>query len=381
MDADRFDAFARVLSVARARRAVLRVFLGTLVGVSMLETITEEAAGKKGANRGRKRHQGKKGRKGRQRTRDTGRREDENESSGDEITTSSHGCGHAGSACTRAGQCCTGTCLTGGVCSCNAKNLCPKAKSPCKTIVCNSTGRCVTKNRVAGTLCTSDSNPCTKDICDGNGACTHPADLTKNGTTCADDGNPCTKNVCRNGQCIHPNRADGVSCPDDGNPCTKNVCIGGQCTHPNQVNGISCSGDKVCQNGNCQCPAGSSECSPTVCCNECQDCNAAGGVCGMKAGTDDTTTCNGGSGTCYGGACCPETCQRGILGGPLIEGLAEFLAGALGLPYPFCAATGTGTTCGAGGACPTGTTCQTISTPLGPQNFCFGLCAGVDYPV
>jgi hypothetical protein len=273
MDADRFDALSRLLSSARSRRAILSTVLGALAGGAITAEHAPVAAAK--------------------RRRTSSRRQ------GEDITTRSHtGCVHAGLACTANSQCCTGRCLTGKVCSCDrSTNLCPKAKNPCKTIVCNAEGRCVTKNRVAGAVCSSDGTVCTKDICDGQGTCTHPPDTAKNGTGCESDGNPCTKDVCKDGVCRHPRKANGVSCGDG------KVCHDGECCTPDCA--AKFCGSDGC-GGSCGECASNQTCSIDTCCplGHHKSCEPDP----LVPGGDLCRCCDANMDICNGECCSPGTC-------------------------------------------------------------------------
>src|SRR5215218_10781321 len=265
MDPNRFDALSRALTTPGSRRTTLRTLLGTLLGTVLLGPSAENLAAspekkakdhdRKGNGRGgatKDRHAGKErskpqqdGQQGRQPNaadRSTGEpaqdaAQAEGEAlGGDEVTATSHGCGHAGAACARPGQCCTGKCLSSGKCSCNARNPCPQPANPCKKAVCSSTGRCLIKNRPAGSRCTSDNNPCTKDVCNATGQCTHPADATKNGTACGGG------KLCQNGWCVPPPSCEPTCATSK--PCGPDGC-GGSCG--------SCGGNDECQNGTCVC--------------------------------------------------------------------------------------------------------------------------------
>src|SRR5215213_4980545 len=152
VDADRFDALSRALTRAGSRRSTLRALFGTLLGSALREPAAETLAarathhGKPSANAARRKrddhHPGdpkRKADRGKSRHQaqspdrtdtstpavadDAGRTESL-EVSRDAVRTAA--CSGAGVACTKPGQCCTGTCLSTGKCSCTASNPCPK---------------------------------------------------------------------------------------------------------------------------------------------------------------------------------------------------------------------------------------------------------------
>ena len=178
----------------------------------------------------------------------------------------SHGCRHAGKACARPGQCCTGTCLRNGTCSCNGRNRCPRPTNPCKKAGCKSSGRCVIKNEAAGVACSDDGNPCTKDVCDGSGQCTHPPGAS--GTVCreasctdglvtleatCDGTETCPEKVsrsCAPYRC-HPTFSGCIgSCGGEPDCIDSHYCRVGQCV-PKVGTGEPCSRSAECVSGHC----------------------------------------------------------------------------------------------------------------------------------
>jgi hypothetical protein len=128
--------------------------------------------------------------------------------------------------------------------------------------------------------------------------CRHPCDACQR----------CKRGRCKPGQ-------DGLSCQNDGNPCTDNLCAAGACTHPARANGAPCAESRICQDGECHCPAGTTFCDES-CVNLATDalnCGSCGhrclidGVCTAStcdcalascAGVPGATCCNSGSGGC-----------------------------------------------------------------------------------
>lgn len=150
-------------------------------------------------------------------------------------------------------------------------------------------------------------------------------------------------------------------------------CVESQC-QPKSA-GSSCGDGKVCLDGVCSCPGENTACQE-LCCTECQICDEADFLCVMEPGSDSNACADG---ACCGGACCPTSCQCGLSGaaGQIAPLVAEFFD----LPNPFCVAAGSGPFCGQGfPACPSGLTCQSISTPAGIVGVCADLCPGVSYP-
>ena len=350
MDDKSFDRLTVAVSSAESRRSVLRAVLGAVLGSPFLGLVPDDSATadtrQGNARRDKTRGRPKDGEPSRQRgegqeqqserhdpiddpaLRETGDR------SGEEVTVASHGCGHAGTACTGGGQCCTGKCLGNGTCSCNATNRCTPPAEPCKKAVCNDKKRCVTKNVVKGSSCFDDGNPCTKDHCDGNGNCIHPK--KPNGTDCGggqvcQDGvctcsvdKDCQSNHCCNGTCReccdNSHCQSGLCCNGTCHQecCDDPDCTGGRCTKDGECQD-ACDDDNDCHHfggqrcchsglndGYCVCPLeGQKICNNTCafCCdnNDCtNDKTCQGGECRCPAGTKG---CNG---TCVPGVCCGD---------------------------------------------------------------------------
>jgi hypothetical protein len=262
MEPDRFDAISRALTSSASRRTTLRALLSTVLGNAVLEQ-SADALVKSGKRHKKKSGRDRAGRKDLDRDRDNtdtsiptdDRTQDSvaeptpdvaddpalSESAevvSDEVTAENHNCLLANAACTRPGQCCTGKCLRSGKCSCDRNHPCPQPTNPCKKVVCSSTGRCVTKNKAAGTACPDDGNPCTKDVCNDRGRCTHPN--KKNGS------------ICEAGK----------------------VCQSGVCTSTTTCTPTSCTGGRECQsNGTCACPAEKLHAAPDQGCDDtCREC-------------------------------------------------------------------------------------------------------------
>ncbi len=74
-----------------------------------------------------------------------------------------HGCRHAGRACTRDGQCCSGDCLGNETCACTRASQCPPSTNPCKKAVCTAKGKCTFGNKADEVNCPDGT--CCSGIC------------------------------------------------------------------------------------------------------------------------------------------------------------------------------------------------------------------------
>ena len=356
MDPRRFDALTRSLFSDASRRSMLTTLASGLLAMLSLGQSDDAVAkiGKKGQRRGGKKRDGRKGdgRKGNDNKRakrggdkkkggqgqnqqpgaDTAATE--SSGAGDEITTESHGCRHAGAACTKPGQCCTSKCLN-GVCSCNAQNPCPTPTKQCQTITCNTRSQCVTKNNPADTVC-NDGLRCTiDDKCDGAGKC---VGTPKHGR--CPSNNPCRPGRCRpnsqnkdaNGCVFEPISGGEITCGIGECERTVQQCLSGQeqtCV-PGQPSAEVCDGkdndcDGVVDNGfdlqtdDANCGSCGNDCTPAgkCCAGDC--CEGCCGNSECKPGTGNQFCGAGGEvcedctpdGACCGGACCDGCCSNG----------------------------------------------------------------------
>jgi hypothetical protein len=199
MDGNRFDVLTRSLTASRSRRGALTNLASGFLALLPLAAMREGAAAK-------------------------------------------HGCRHAGTECTKPGQCCSDKCLGSGVCSCDDDNPCPKSTNSCKSPVCRS-GRCKQRSKPEGTRCTSDNNVCTEDVCNYTGQCTHPPDPSQNGKIC----DTASGRICEDGTCACPagTRMCRGTCLDRQTCCTDDDCDRAAGT--------------TCQGGACKCPTGQEE--------------------------------------------------------------------------------------------------------------------------
>ena len=320
MDTDRFDSLSRLLSGTPSRRVTLRALLGALIGGAVLDESAADAAKRNGKRRGGKKRDDKRGGGGKRGNGKKGRgkghvpKPDADQTQdpapdvpahdeavpakerGDRVTTESHGCRHAGSACTTGSQCCTKLCLSNGTCSCDpAISPCPKS-TPCKTITCNTRKRCVTQINV-GAVC-NDGLRCTVgDTCDSEGRC---VGTPKHGR--CPSSNPCRPGRCR------PNSRN-----KDVNGCVFEPITGGET--------LTC-GIGECRRTVQQCLNGQEQtCVPgqpsaEVCDGKDNDCDGAidedfdfendadnCGACGVECTASNPTTCG------QNGICANRTCQ------------------------------------------------------------------------
>ena len=339
MEDESFDRLTVQFSALASRRGAFSRVLRTVLGGTLLSQVpsSQTAAEKR---KGKGRDDEKRGRRKESSNRKKGRRRDrapasdqtdqgglegqftENETlAGDEISTADHGCRHAGAACTKGGQCCSGKCLKGGVCSCNASNPCPRPKNPCKGVTCTNS-RCTYVNKLAGVRC-SDGIACTTgDVCDGNGRCQGTAQNAR-----CPSSVPCHRGSCRPSD---PNRdANGcVQVPitsettsDCGPPpeggavsCASGVCqrwcfdlrhrvcgsdpgVCQECCKGEGCNLFDLDNRAICVGGTCQCPDQLTYCDGR-CVNTRKEPNHCGG-CGIRCA----------SGTCDDGTCrTPDSC-------------------------------------------------------------------------
>ena len=196
MDGERFDAMTRGLAAGADRRRVLGGLLGAALGLL--------GVGGAGATHG--------------------------------------SCRHAGAACTRDRQCCSGDCLRNGTCRCARASQCPQATDPCKEAVCTATGRCGFRN-------TADGTDCDGGTCHG-GACVECVESTD-----------CATGICQNNACVCG--AKGASGCDTREDC----CTVGPAY-------VFCSPSGVCGGAGAFCagPGFAGTCASGVCCaNACFD--------------------------------------------------------------------------------------------------------------
>jgi hypothetical protein len=377
MDDKSFDRLTVKVSSAESRRSVLRAVLGTVLGSGFLglspdgsaATDTRQDKARRGKKHGRPRDGAPKQQRGEAQEQqpdpeqhdpiDDPALQETGDSSGEELAAASHGCGHAGTACTGGGQCCTGKCLSSGTCSCSATNRCTQPAEPCKKAICNDKKRCVIKNKARGSACPDDGNPCTKDVCDGNGQCIHPK--KPNGTDCG------TSQVCQDGVCPSiatcsdgvknggetdvdcggpggcPHCANGKSCRVNGD-CASNHC----CKEAYQTEGVckACCADshchfsKVCESGSCVCGASAHDCDGDGLCE----------TCGSGCGESGSIVCGQSDPTC-GPDCSvdPGDIDPGdIVVGESGASLGIASGAGVGIGMDFCCAGGY---CSCGGAC------------------------------
>jgi hypothetical protein len=307
MDADRFDALSRALTIQRSRRTTLRALLGTL-----LSGVLPGASGETLAERHKSLD-----------------------------TAASLVCRPVGTACKHGRQCCAKKCLRSGKCSCDASNSCPQPTNPCKMAVCSSTGRCVIQNEPAGTPCGGEKVCCDKSCVDTE---TDPTHCGNCGNRCL-SGEVCTNgkclcasgNVVCGGACVAGNCCKGdsrLTCKDGEKCCSPNGCINvlgddlencGDC-------GVACDRDSAdrCTEGTCKCGdnvcVGSEVCKVTTCvcpdqtpcqdtcekgrvkCGvECLDCPPPPPGIGLPSSDPDSGSCCETNSECScGGTCCEE---------------------------------------------------------------------------
>jgi hypothetical protein len=278
MDANRFDNLSRLLSGSSPRRRALRATLGAILGGALARSLAGDIA----AARHKRTH-----------------RRGEGDTNDGEVTTADHDCRHALTTCTGDGQCCTGTCLKSGICSCDAQNPCPRAKNPCKKAVCSS-GRCLYENRALGRTCRDDGNPCTRDICDGQGNCIHPK--LPNGTSCG------ANQVCFNRVCC--TQGDPTCCPTCNGACclrTDDICTPNdlQCCPPKQVCHKSCCAEGERCSDELVCCASGKSCEGR-CCRRADDiCTPGDLACCRPENVCGRSCCNPLNEMCENGNCKP----------------------------------------------------------------------------
>ena len=306
MDADRFDTLSRTLTRSGTRRTTLRVVLGTLLGGGLLGSSPDALGkkhGKKADKASRRKHNGPHT-GGRKHTPERGNDRDPDRNPGDdqrapqdqpsdsaeapaterqalrseEVTTTDHGCRHAGAGCRKGSQCCTGRCIRKRKCSCDASNPCPQPADPCKRAVCSATGKCVTETSVDTITC-------------GDGECQRTVPQCRNGQvqTCV-AGQPSTE-VCDG----KDNDCDGVI--DNGFDLKTDVNNCGECGHTCTV----AHGTATCSDGTCglvACDPGWVNCDGNQTCETqlgtTENCGACGDVCQAPHTTavcDESHTC------------------------------------------------------------------------------------------
>jgi len=274
----------------------------------------------------------------------------------------------AGSACTPANPCRTGTvvCTTGApVCTENADK--PNGTSCGAGMVCTA-GQCTVCQQ--GAACTP-MNPChqgTLSCSTGTPVCTDKGTLAPAGTSCGTDKVCSAVGAC--GDC-----KVGASCAVTGRPCRTGtttcntgapVCV----EQGNVANGTSCGTNLVCSAGICMsctvglsctptnpCHAGTQTCAPAIACADTGRNLVNGAVCGSNR------VCNGGvCVACTAGASCQPT-------NPCRTGATSCVTGA-----SVCAETGNvanGSTCGSNRVCNNGTCVScTAGGACTPNNPC-----------
>jgi hypothetical protein len=251
MDDNRFDQLTKSLSSGLSRRSLLRS-LAAAVGLAVIGSDQASAApgGSKGGNGDKK-------------------------------------CYGAGSQCTNAKQCCSGTC-TNRVCA-------PEGPGdPCATLSCD------------------DGNPCTTDTCSA-GQCVHS--LVTVGTPIANQTpGDCQIQVCDGQGNIYWQADDSDLPPASTNPCVVNTCIMGNVSGELVAQGTPCGDGLVCDGGGTCAPPVSGPCAgkpkgtplpPDF--QTSGDCQLAvcDGIGGISSIPDDTDAPN------YGKPCVIDMCSDG----------------------------------------------------------------------
>ena len=180
-----------------------------------------------------------------------------------------HGCRHAGRACRRDGQCCSGDCLGNNTCRCARASQCPQPTNPCKKAVCTGTGRCTFGNKANGVIC-PDGICCGGNCVDHStnpnncGECGHVCQFTNATARCA--AGSCVLDTCDSGYldcdgiatngCEVDSLSDENNCGGCGNVCVSGTCEFGFC--------VAICGDGICDAAageNCvTCPADCGAC-------------------------------------------------------------------------------------------------------------------------
>ena len=193
-----------------------------------------------------------------------------------------NGCRHAGLACARDTQCCSGDCLGNSTCACTRASQCPPSSNPCKKAVCSDTGKCTFGNRARGAAC-DDGDPCTEiGSCDNAGQCVGGArrgdcdgddvcetELTTDEANCGACGMACTTldpdpAVCPNG-----------GCEGNGGP----LCFSEEGQHCECQNGSCCVVDAENQLRACPCLPSGFACNKLTCCEGAAPGSCVNGVC------------------------------------------------------------------------------------------------------
>ena len=266
MDSRHFDALVRALSVAGSRRRVLAMLATVPVaGELFVREALEDAEGKGRRRRRLKRH--KHG--GARRRKHKHKKPPRPTCPADSVAQScADVCGSVTNNCGQTVDC--------GSCVCDP--ACPTCQS------CNAaTGQCVPDPAQQGDACGKTGQVC---LADGTCACTE--------TSC-----PVCRSCHRSGECTNPCASVGYC---DGSTCqpgnTNAACGDGGVTCE------VCTGQDVCIEGVCTCPA-------TSCEAQGKNCGEISDECG---GTLDCGTCSDPAPLCIGNVCAPcnaETCGHG----------------------------------------------------------------------
>ena len=250
-------------------------------------------------------------------------------------------CDYDDNGCTVGDQCRNGVCIPGPLADCK-----PDADNPCMTKECVSTGadsyKCQDKPADVTVPC-NDGNYCTVgDHCDGNGAC-----VSGGPRDCSAVAGPCQEGYCSQsaGKCLTRNKAAGTACNADDNGCTmgdkcdaEGNCLPGddvdcssvadqcnigkcvslsateyKCEKDPKPKGVKCDDGLYCTvddecDGNGNCVKGADRDCSSVAGDQCNTayCDEASKTC-IRQKLPDGTPCNDGSECTL-----TDTCQNGV---------------------------------------------------------------------